>query len=107
MIVRSSQNNALGSRIAQCQHYCFIVRTVTEPFIDLPASVLIQVLTRDIILGYLVNVDILSLIVFRIFNTSEHIGFKCIPFFDQLKEVLGIKMFDSGSPCKSPDSSPE
>src|SRR5215469_1613330 len=59
-----------------------------------PSSVLIQVLTRDIILRYLVCVDSLSLIVFRIFNTSEHIGFKCVPFFDQLKEVLGIKMFD-------------
>src|SRR5215475_9675011 len=57
-------------------------------------SVLIQVLTWDIILRYLVCVDLFSLIVFRILNTSEHIGFKGVPFFDQLTEVLGIKMFD-------------
>lgn len=59
-----------------------------------PYSVLIQVLTTDIILRYLVGVDFLSLIVFRIFNTREHIGFKGVPFFDQLKEAFGIKMFD-------------
>src|SRR4030095_9433721 len=57
-------------------------------------SVLIQVLTGDIILRYLVCVDFFSFIVFRILNTNEDIGLKCVPFFDQLMEALGIKMFD-------------
>jgi hypothetical protein len=71
-------------------------RLQPQPDCDDLCSILVQIFARNIVLRYLVRANFLLVSVVSTFDTSDDVGFECIPFLDQLADALRIRSFDAG-----------
>ena len=58
----------------------------------------VQIFARNIVLRHLVPANFLLVRVVSAFDTSDEVGFECIPFLDQLVNALPIGSFEAGQP---------
>jgi len=56
----------------------------------------VQIFAGNIVLRHLVRANFLLVSVVSAFDTSNDVGFECIPFLDQLVDALRIRSLETG-----------